>query len=88
MLENIAYTGDGPYKRTMESARAFYSIPSTHTRWQRTAQEKSEGCTQRHFMGASNRSTLERPAAALSSVPDLPPLVPDLGPAGGVQTDP
>ncbi len=39
-------------------------------------------------MGASNRCTLERSAATLSSASDLPPLVPDLGQAGGVQTDP
>jgi len=39
-------------------------------------------------MGATNRSTLERPATTLSTAPDLPPLVPDLGPAEGVQKDP
>ena len=88
MLENIAYLGDGTYKLSMDPARALYSLPSTQTRWQRTSQEEPKGCSQRHPMGASNWSTLERSAAALSSAPDLPPLVPDLGPAGGVQTDP
>ena len=39
-------------------------------------------------MGASNRSTLERPAATLSSTSDLPPLVPNMGQAEGIQTDP
>jgi isocitrate dehydrogenase kinase/phosphatase len=29
LIKNIAYTGDGPHKRTMESAKAFNSIPST-----------------------------------------------------------
>jgi len=88
MLENIAYTGDGTHKRTMEPFRALNSMPTTKARWQRTSQEKPKGCAQRHFMGASNWSTLERHSAALSSAPDLPPLVPDLGSAGGIQTDP
>ena len=43
MLKNIAYTGDGTYKRTMDPVRAFNSIPSTQTRWQRTSPEEIPG---------------------------------------------
>ncbi len=50
----------------MDPARALYSISSTQTRWQRTSQEKSQGCAQWHPVGASNRCTLERPAGALA----------------------
>ena len=57
-------------------------------RWirKRTSPEKSQGCAQRYFMGAADRNTREGSAAALSPVSNLPSIVPDLGPAEGIQT--
>ena len=86
MLKDIAYTWDGTYNRTMDRTSAFNSILSTKARRKRTSPEKSQGCAQRYFMGAADRNTRERSAAALSLVSNLPSIVPDLGLAGGIKT--
>jgi hypothetical protein len=48
----------------------------------------SQGRPKRNPVDSSNWSTLERLAATVSLASNLSQVVPDLGPAGGVQTDP
>ena len=84
MIEILVYSGDGTYKRAMETVRALNPIPKSRALRQRSAPKRSKGRTQRHPLGASHRRTMEGLAATLSPASDLPPLVPDLVQAGDI----
>ena len=49
---------------------------------------KPKGCAQWNPLDPTDCRDLERSTATLSFEPNLPPLVPDLCPAGTVQSDP
>ena len=62
----------GSYRRAVGIAGASYPRPSSQKRWPRQALARPARRAERHPMGTSHRSALERPSRTLPTLPNLP----------------
>lgn len=74
--------GHGPDQRAVEDIGAFDSPESATSRRTRPTLAGQPGRPQRHFVGAPNRSPVERPSRSIPTVPDLPSAIPAMGQEG------
>ena len=75
----MQYNRDGHNKRTMESDRAHNCRFSPEERSPRSPIAGSAGGLKWDIMDIANRSALERFAAKVSAIPDMPQAVPAMG---------
>ena len=68
----------------MDADRAHNIKNNSRQRSSRQKTHTSKGCAERSLMDFANRSTLERYAFEVSSVPDLPPAFPGMDRAGNL----
>ena len=73
---------NGNKRRTMAIGGRIYS-ESDKRDPTRPPAKKSSGCSQRHSLDYANWRTMGRYAAQISSIPNLPPLVPEVGQGWG-----
>ena len=82
----MQYNQDGHHKRTMDADRAHYQGINATKRSTRQANKQSSTGVQWYLVGPANRCALERLAATVSTVPNLPPMVPEMGTARSFPT--
>lgn len=66
----------------METVRAHHLVSGPFKRPQRPSSARSTASLGRHSLDFANRRSLERPAPTIPAVPNLPPAIPAMGPAG------
>jgi hypothetical protein len=79
LLPKVAY---GPCRRAVGSVGAAHPKASSPSRRSRKTLARPKGRSQRYLMDFTHRGSLERPAQALPSLPDLPSALPEVGRAG------